>query len=541
MLDFLNAKSRTITAAAIVLAVSSTISALLGIVRDRLLAGTFGAGPELDIYFAAFRVPDFIYGILITGGLMAAFLPVFSESYEADEKEGWVLASNLLNFLLILLSLLSLLLFIFAPKVMKIIAPGFTAVQLEWTIVLTRIMIISPILLGVSSLLSGILKYFDNFLTYALAPILYNLGIIFGIIFLVPQFDLLGLAYGVVLGALAHLAIQIPAVARTGFKYQPVLDITSKRLKKLVYLIIPRMIGQASNQINLVVITAIASTLAAGSLSVFNFANHLQSFPVRVIGISFAVAAFPRFSKNLANGQKEEFLKNFSNATRKILFAIIPISFLLFILRGQVVRLVLGTGRFGWTDTRLTAASLGIFAFSLFANALMHLLIRAYFSFQDTKTPVFIAIGGILLNIALAFGFVYLLSSADTFQNAIIYSLRLEGLNNIEVLAFPIAFFFSTLAQFVALYFILEKRIGDLRRKEIMDSGARILGSSIIMILAAFFTLRVMLYFVVLDTFVGVFLQAAGTVIVSLIVYVLAAISFDCREMQAIMKKFLWK
>ncbi|MGM0439368.1 MAG: murein biosynthesis integral membrane protein MurJ [Patescibacteria group bacterium] len=540
MFDFIfGVKSKTITISAVILGVSSTVSALLGIIRDRLLAGTFGAGPELDVYFAAFRIPNFVYGVLITGGLMAAFIPVFSETFENDEEEGWELASNLLNFLVLALSGLAFLLFIFAPLVVQMIAPGFSEAQTEWTIILTRIMMISPILLGVSSLFSGVLKYFDHFLTYALAPILYNLGIIFGIVFLVPVFDLLGLAYGVVLGALAHLLIQLPAATKIGFNYKPVLDITSKRLRRIVYLIIPRMVGQASSQINLVVITAIASTLASGSLSIFNFANHLQAFPIRVIGVSFAVAAFPRFSKDLANGEKKKFLIDFSNSARKILFAIIPISFLTFILRGQVVRLVLGSGRFGWEDTRLTAASLGIFAFSLFANALNHLLIRAYFALQDTKTPVYISIGGVLVNVTLAFLFVFLLGSIGPVNSAITYFLRLDNIENIKVLAFPLAFFFSTFLQLIALYHILEKRIGDLKRKEITDSAIKILGSSIVMVITAFFTLRIVVSFIALDTFLAVFLQAAITTVVSGIVYLLAAFAFDSPEVKSIIKKLL--
>lgn len=538
MFDFIfKAKSKTITISAVILGVSSTLSAFLGIVRDRLLAGTFGAGAELDVYFAAFRIPNFVYGVLITGGLVAAFLPVFSETFEDDPDEGWQLASNLLNFLVLALSGLSFLLFLFAPFVVRIIAPGFTEAQTEWTIVLTRIMMISPILLGVSSLFSGVLKYFDYFTTYALAPILYNLGIIFGIVFLVPIFDLLGLAYGVVLGALAHLLVQIPTAKLAGFKYKPVLNLSSKKLRKIVHLIVPRMIGQASIQINMVVITAIASTLVAGSLSIFNFADHLQAFPVRVIGVSFAVAAFPRFSKDLANGEKERFLNDFSNSARKILFAIIPISFLTFILRGQVVRLVLGTGRFDWVDTRLTAASLGIFSFSLFANALIHLLIRAYFAFQDTKTPVYISIGGVLLNIAFAFLFIFLLGDSGHVRDGLTYFLRLQSLENIEVLAFPLAFFFSTVSQLGALFCILEKRIGGLRRKEIFDSGMKIMGSSIIMVIVAYFTLRAMLSFVALDTFLGVFIQATVTTLVSGLVYILAAISFESPEVKAILKK----
>ncbi len=539
MFDFFNSKSKTITNAAIILAFSSVISAFLGIFRDRLLAGIYGAGSNLDVYFAAFRVPDFVYGVLITGGLTAAFLPVFSETFEKDKKEGWDLVNNLFNFLVLTLSGLSFLLFIFAPLVVKIIAPGFDSAQTELTIILTRIMLLSPILLGISNLFSGVLKYFDNFLTYALAPILYNVGIIFGIFFLVPKYDLIGLAYGVLIGALAHMLIQIPAIKRAGFKYSFFWDVSSKKLKKIVSLIVPRIVGQTSMQINLVFITAIASTLTVGTLSIFNFANHLHAFPVRVIGISFAVAAFPKFSKSLSNGKMNEFLDSFSSSTRRILFAIIPLSFLIFILRGQIVRLALGTGEFGWTDTRLTAAALGIFSFSLFCNCLMHLLIRAYFSFQDTKTPVYVSIIGVLINIGLILIFVFLLQNPGLFRDSLVYFLRLESLKNIEVLAFPLAFFFSTFFQFVALFYILEKRIRNLRRAEIIDSAIRILGSSLFMIIVAFFTLRVMLYFVTLDTFWGVFIQSSVTVLVSVLVYFVSAHFFKLPEVKIILRKFL--
>jgi putative peptidoglycan lipid II flippase len=532
-------KAKTITFSALILAVSSTISAFLGLFRDRLLAGTFGAGVELDIYFAAFRIPNFIYGVLITGGLVAAFLPVFSETFENDEEEGWRLVSNLLNYLILTLSGLSFLLFIFTPLVVKLIAPGFTSLQTEWMIHLTRIMLLSPILLGISSLFSAMLKYFDHFLTYALAPILYNLGIIFGIIFLYPIFNLSGLAYGVVLGALAHLLIQFPAAKIIGFKYQFIFDHSSKKFKKIIHLIIPRLIGQASTQINLVVITAIASTLAVGSLAIFNFANHLQAFPVRIIGISFAVAAFPRFSKDLANGAKEKFLNDFSNSARKIIFAILPLSFLAFMLRGQVVRLILGTGRFSWSDTRLTAACLGIFAFSFFANCLMHLVIRAYFSFQDTKTPVIASIIGVISNIVLVFIFLFLLRDSELTQSVFNYFLKLEGLENLEVLAFPSAFLFSVLIQFLYLFKTLEKRMGNLKREEIVDSTIRILGASLVMVFFAFFTLRAVTNFIVLNTFISVFIQASITTIVSFIVYILAAYWLDSPEVKAVFKRIL--
>lgn len=539
MLNLLfKSKSKTITFSALILAVSSTLSAFLGLLRDRLLAGTFGAGPELDVYFAAFRIPNFIYGILITGGLVAAFLPVFSETFKNNEEEGWNLVSNLLNFLILSLSGLSFILFIFAPLVVELIAPGFSGPQLEWTIRLTRIMLLSPILLGISSLFSAILKYFDHFLTYALAPLLYNLGIIFGIVFLYPIFGLNGLAFGVILGALAHLLIQFPAAKIIGFKYNLVLDYSSKKLRKIVYLIIPRMVGQASTQINLVVITAIASTLTAGSLAIFNFANHLQAFPIRVIGVSFAVAAFPRFSKDLANGAKEKFLTDFSNSARKIIFAILPISFLTFILRGQVVRLVLGTGRFDWEATRLTAASLGIFAFALFANCLMHLVIRAFFSHQDTKTPVYGSILGVVVNIVLAFSFIYLINNTGLASGLSAF-LKLKGLENLEVLAFPLAFLFSSTIQLTYLYKKLIKKVGGLKTKEIIDSAMKALASSLVMILVAYFTLRGLVMFLTLDTFLAVFIQASVTTIISFITYLLVAFWLDSPEVKSIVKKVL--
>ena len=203
------------------------------------------------------------------------------------------------------------------------------------------------------------------------------------------------------------------------------------------------------------------------------------------------------------------------------------------------MRLGLGTGRFSWEDTRLTAASLGVFAFALFANSLNHLVIRAYFALQDTKTPVYVSIGGVLINVFLAFLFVFLLGNVELIHRVVSHFLRLENIENIRVLAFPFAFLVSTLLQLIALYHILEKRIGDLKRKEIIDSAIRILGSSIVMIIVAFFTLRIVVSFITLNTFLAVFTQAAITTVVSGLVYLLAAVVFDSPEVKSIIKKLL--
>ena len=371
--SFLNHKTKTVGLAGIILATSSIISRFLGVIRDLLLAQKFGAGSELDIYFAAFKIPDFVYNVLILGGVLVAFLPLFSEYFTKDEKEAWKFSSNCLNIFLFLLVLLSLVLFFFTPFLMKLIAPGFNAEQMQKTVTLTRIMFLSPILFGLSSIFSGILQYFNRFLVYSLCPILYNLGIIFGIIFLAPQFGVLGVGFGVILGAFLHFAIQIPSVIRCGFNYKFILDFKDTKIKKVFSLMIPRSFGVSVQQINLIVINAIASTLSAGSISIFTFANNVQYFPIGIVGASLATAVFPTLSKSWAEKKKEEFIKSFSSVFRQIMYFIFPISFLIFILRSQIIEILLQRGEFSSLAASLTSASLALFCFGIFASSLLNI------------------------------------------------------------------------------------------------------------------------------------------------------------------------
>ena len=303
-----NSKTKTVTFAAIILGISSLISGLLGLVRDRLLAGYFGASPELDVYFAAFRIPDAVYGILIAGGMAMVFLPIFSDYFDKDQKEAWRFANIIINCFLFFLVIFSVNLFVLTPAILNFITPGFSIGQRELTADLSRILFLSPILLGLSGIFSSILHYFNRFLAYSLAPVFYNLGIIFGIVFFLPNFGLYGLIFGVILGVLLHLFIQLPAVFYSGFHYQAIFDFNYPGLKKIFSLIVPRIVSQVFLQSNTIIITAIASTLASGSIAIFNFANNLQSLPVGIIGASFAVASFPALSSAWVNGQKEKFL-----------------------------------------------------------------------------------------------------------------------------------------------------------------------------------------------------------------------------------------
>jgi putative peptidoglycan lipid II flippase len=530
----LNSQTKTITSAAFLLGISALASRLLGLFRDRLLAGNFGAGQELDIYFAAFRIPDFVYGILIMGGISAVFLPVFSEYFSRNEEEAWELTNNILNCFFILLILSCGILAVFAPWLVGFVAPGFDQESRDLTTMLTRIMFLSPIFFGLSSIFSGILHYFNRFLIYSLAPVLYNLGIIFGIIFLVQPFGLLGLGYGVVLGAFLHWLVQIPAAKLSGFKYSPVFNFRSSKLLKIFKLMIPRTLGTAAYHINLIVITAIASTLTTGSITVFNFSNNLQYLPIGLIGASFALASFPALSRSWLEEKKEEFLDHFSSVFRQIIFLIIPISLLMFLLRAQIIRLILGTGQFGWVDTRLTAASLGLFSLGIFAFSLIPFLVRVFYSFQDTRTPVIIGVSSMFLNVVLALFLVWLLKFSNAFQELTAVFLKLGGIKDIGVLGLPLALSVSGIFQVFLLLAFLRKRLGEIRLRELLASFQKIILASSLMAVFAYFTLRVAAAFTDMQTFFGVFIQTALALGVGILVYLFFAAVLKSPELKTL-------
>ncbi|TSC75137.1 MAG: hypothetical protein G01um101430_638 [Parcubacteria group bacterium Gr01-1014_30] len=456
---FFNFRSKNITFAASLLGASAILSAILGLIRDRLLASRFGAGQELDVYFAAFRIPDFVYGILIMGGLSAVFLPVLTEHFKKNEEQGWLLTNVVLNCFLVLLVLFCGALTIFTPFLISLIAPGFTQEQRELAVPLTRIMFLSTIFFGLSSIFSGILHYFNRFLAYSIAPVLYNLSIISGIIFFVPVFGVMGLAFGVILGAFLHLAIQMPSAAASGFRYSLQLNFKYPGLLKIFKFMAWRALGSSVYHINLIILTAIASTLALGSITLFNFAGNMAQFVTGIVGISFATAAFPVLSKSWTNGSRDEFLKNFHSTFRQILFLAIPLSVLIFLFRAQIVKLILGYGLFGDLETGLTAAALGLFCLGIFAFASIPLLLRAFFSLQDVKTPTVIGLVYMVLTVGVSFLFVWALGFPNFFHDFLERAMNLERAENIQVIGLPLAVSLSGILYFFLLLSFLRKKL----------------------------------------------------------------------------------
>lgn len=453
-----NHQAKSLNLAAFILAVTSLLSALFGLLRDRLLAGNFGAGDELDIYYAAFRIPDFLTMVLIMGAISAAIIPIFSQYLVRSKEDAFKFLANLLNLFLFFLAIVSLILIIFVPQLLQLIAPGFSSEKKEITILLTRIMFLSPFLLGIGNILSSILCVFKRFLIASLTPVVYNLGIIFGILFFVPRLGLVGLAWGVVLGGILYVLIQLPALLKLGFLPQKIFEIQEPGFKKVVKLTLPRSIGLAASQINLIVMTAIASGLASGSIAIFNLAEGLSRPFLTLIGVSFSTAAFPSLALAFSKKEKEKFFKIFSETFSRILYLIIPLSFLLFIFRDLIVKLILKAGKFGLVDVYLTSACLGLFALGLFAQSLTLLLAKTFYASQNTKIPAFSSIVAMVINISLAFLFVWLLSFQNFFQEILITFLSLQNIKNIEIIGLPLAFSSSAIIQFVLLYILFQKR-----------------------------------------------------------------------------------
>jgi putative peptidoglycan lipid II flippase len=493
--------SRSVLSAAFVITIAGLASRLLGLIRDRLLASSFGAGDVLDVYYAAFRIPDLVYNLLILGALSSALIPVFTSLISKErEEEAWNLINGVMNILFFFIIFVSLLFCLFTPFIMQWLTPGFSPEKIQSVVLFTRIMFLSPIFLGVSGIFGGVLTSFRRFLVYSTAPVFYNIGIIIGVVFLTKILGTIGLAWGVVLGAFFHMLIQYPAAKKLGFYHSWTFFKAFKdpQVRKVFELMIPRTLGIAVSQINFLVITIFASTLASGSLAIFTFAQNLQSVPLGLFGISFAIAVFPILSSLAAKEEKVNFIKTFSTTLRQILFFVIPLSAFLFVLRAQIVRVVLGSGKFDWEDTILTFQCLGIFAFSLFAQSSIPLFTRAFFSFHDTKTPFYIALVSEIINISLVF--------------LLIGKLKVIGL----VLAFSI----GSIIQAVILFFVLRKKFDIRDDRNLAISFTKIIAASFFSAITIQIFKDLIGHWVDINTFLGIFTQLSVSLTCGLAIFI---------------------
>lgn len=392
------------TQGALILTITTFFSYLAGLARDRIFAHTFGAGITLDMYNASFAVPDLLLNILVMSALAGGFVPIFTGLLAQEKKEeAYRVANTMIHAGVFVIFLTGILAAIFMPALSKIIAPGFSPENLVKLTSLSRLMLISPVILAVSNTLGSILIGYKRFLAYGLSPIFYNLGIIAGAVLLYPFFGAYGLVMGTLVGGLIHLAPRIVDLVRSPFRYSLSLHVGDRNFLKLIRLTIVKMFGQPVEQITFIAFNSIATKLAAGSLSAVSFARNFQSAGVALFGIAFSVAVFPMLSEAAAQQSPDAFLQHFKKALKDILIFTVPIAIGLYFLSDLPIRIFLGGGKFSDENIFRTASVLSVFALSIPTESLVHLLARSFYALKNTLTPVLLSIFGFCIAASFAY------------------------------------------------------------------------------------------------------------------------------------------
>lgn len=457
---FLNHHIASVHAAAFLLGAAGLLSRVLGVLRDRLLAGTFGAGRELDAYYAAFQIPDFISVLFLLGAGTAAILPVFQDYVAKDRERAHRLISRLTTTFLIVSLGVAALVFVAAPALVRFIVPGFPEVDRALVVTLTRIMLFSPILLGLSSILASVVQSFQRFFAYALAPIFYNVGIILGILFFIPRFGVAGLGLGVLFGAFLHFFVQWVSVWALGFAPRFAWGDRGARegIRKIAGLAFPRVLSISLSQLTLVALVAIGSTLEKGSVAVFSLAQNLYALPIGVFGVSYATALFPRLSRFSIARDANNFFREFFIGIRSILFWIAPTAILFIVLRAHIVRVAFGTGAFSWEDTRLTAAVLAAFTIAMFEGSLTTYFMKGFYALESTWAPLWVNIASSAVSIGGALSFTRLFIDGSPFAEGVKTVFRVSDIAHAEVLGLAFGFTIGLVINIIFLYFFLIRR-----------------------------------------------------------------------------------
>src|SRR3989344_207622 len=421
-------RQKDIFSSALILSLMIVISRIFGFMRYRTLA-TFFSKEELDLFFAAFRMPDFVFEILITGALTSAFIPIFIK-YEKDKSQLYSTISSIINFMFVGLLIFVIVLFLSADFIIPLITPGFGKEQIILIVNLSRILLIAQLpLLIMGNILSGMAQANRIFIVTAIAPILYNIGIIAGTIFFSPTVGIYGPLIGTILGAFIFFLVQTPTVFIIKFHYN-ITAFKKSVIGEFVKLFIPRLLSVITTQIDLTIDLILSTFLGSGSYTIFFFAQHLQLFPVSFIGMALGQASLPYLSDLYAEKRFDEIRNIFVNSLLQILFLTVPISFIFMFARTPIVRFFFGGEKFDWEGTVQTARTMSYFALSLPFHAIFYLLTRPFYAAHDTKTPFFINFFSVAVNTCLSLFFIFVLhlpvwSLAISFSIAIICNVLL--------------------------------------------------------------------------------------------------------------------
>lgn len=385
------------------LTLGSGISYFFGLVRDRIFAHEFGLSRTLDIYNAAFIIPDMMLGVLVGTALSAAFVPIFTKQYDEKKALGYAYAHQIITWGLALMAGVAIIILITIPYFAHFLVPGFNAEELKQYILLTRILLFSPILFTISNSYGRILISVKEFLWYGLSPALYNIGIIIGVLFLVPRFGIVGLVLGTVLGVLLHLINRFWPLRKKKYAFKNKIDFTfSPEIEETIKLTIPKILQYTMWFVMLMAFTSIASKLPEGSVTAYNYARNFMSLPVSLLGIAIAMAMYPDLSYDAGKGNYTKFKRDFKKNRTKSLFYTTLSAIALALLSKFVIGLLLGGGEFGQSDIDLLAGVLMVYCIAIPLESLMHAYHRAYYSLRNTIIPAFLHAGIIILTILSA-------------------------------------------------------------------------------------------------------------------------------------------
>lgn len=439
--------SSALATSALIVAAAFIASRILGLAREVILAYRFGTTGEYDAYVAAFRVPDLLFLVIMAGSFGAAFVPVFAGFLaRGDDGRAWRLASAVLTLAAIVVVVAALTAFVVAgPLVRQLVAPGLSDDDQQLTVSTMRILLLSPVFLGLGIAAKGILEAQDLFTLPAIAPLLYNVAIIVGAIAIAPSFGVEGVAASVVVGAILHLAIQLPGLVASGFRYVPSLDLSTPGLARVGQLLGPRLIGQAAFQLNFIVVTSLASETGEGRVAALNLGWQLLMLPHGVVALSISTVVFPTMARLYETGDLVSFRRMVGQALRPLIFFALPAAVILFGFRTAIVRTLFQLGAFNAESTQLVAEPLAILALGLLGYGLVEVLTRVFYAMHDTRTPVIAGI--IIIGINIAVGWLFL----DRFGH----------------LALAMSLSLSTTYEAIILLAVLRARLGGITARDL--------------------------------------------------------------------------
>ena len=505
--------SRQIARAAGTVMVAFIISNIFGLVRQILVTNAFGTQASFDAFNAANRVSETLFYLIAGGALASAFIPTFTGLLtKGERREAWKLASAIANLIVLIISMLSILTAIFAPQVVRyLLAPGFSdnPVQETLTIDLMRIMLVSSIIFGLSGLFMGILNSYQRFFIPALAPAMYQIGLIIGVLALAPQMGVYGLAWGVVIGAILHLCLQIPSILRLDGRYYPSLGLKLESVREVARLMGPRLLGIAVVQLNFWINTRLASQFVVGSVTGVVLAFTLMMMPQAAIAQSIAIAAMPTFSAQVAMGKLVEMRNALANSLRGALLLSIPASLGLMLLRKPIIATLYQRGAFDERSTNLVAWALLWYAAGLVGHTIVEILSRAFYSLHDTKTPVSIEIMAMLLNIVLSY----------------LFSALFIRLNWLPHGGLALANSVATGLEAVSLWLLMRRRLGSLNGAYILNGIFKGLLASAIMGLCILWWLGTMQE-------LANWMLALGGILIGITVFVIMGLFLNIQEIR---------